>query len=231
MAGNNSVFSRAQQKYRSQSLRGNGSNSSVVSAGNGSNEPVRVRMNNGISARKASWIAVHKPRPKDVGLHDLVTIVVHEVSKHSTKADTKAEREYTLDAALKDFIRLNGGNLRPDRQSRGDPKISLSFAKEFEGKGNVKREDMLTARIQAEVIDVMPNGNLLLEAMHTVVTDEEKTTITLTGICRGKDVGIDNTILSSQLARLDLQKHHQGMARDATKRGMLSGLLDFLSPF
>jgi flagellar basal body L-ring protein FlgH len=67
--------------------------------------------------------------------------------------------------------------------------------------------------------------------MHSVITDEEETTITLTGVCRSKDVGADNTILSTQLARLDVQKHHRGTARDATKPGLLGGLLDWLTLF
>jgi len=183
------------------------------------------------SAQSASWITVDKPRPKDVRVHDLVTIIVNEVSKNTTKADTKADREYGLDAALKDWIQLTGGNLRPDKQGAGDPKVSLSYKKQFEGKGDIKREDTVTARIQAEVIDVLPNGNLVLESTHQVITDEEETLITLSGICRSKDVGVDNTVLSTQLARLDLQKHHKGIGRDTGKRGLLSGLVDWLAPF
>ncbi|MBN1846168.1 MAG: flagellar basal body L-ring protein FlgH [Sedimentisphaerales bacterium] len=183
------------------------------------------------SIKKASWITVDKPSPKDIRVHDLVTIIVHEVSKHTTTEDTKAEREYTIETALQDWIRLNGGKLRPDKQPKGDPKIGFEFNREFEGKGDIKRQDSLSARIQAEVIDVMPNGNLILEATHTVVTNEEKTYITLTGVCRSKDVGADNTIMSSQLARLDISKHHEGVARDANKRGLLSGLIDWMAIF
>jgi len=227
-AKGNSIYSRAQKEVQANSVRGKSSEQLPLSGGgNGQIASRRV----GLSGRKASWIAVGKPRPKDVGMHDLVTIIVSEVSKNTTKASTKSDRDYSIEAALEDWLRLTGGNLRPDRQSRGDPKAKLSFKKEFDGKGDIKREDTVTARIQAEVIDVMPNGNLLLEATHSITTDEETTTITLAGICRSKDVTFNNTIVSSQLARLDLQKHHTGVARDATKPGLISGLLDFLCPF
>jgi len=183
------------------------------------------------SIYRASWFAVEEPSPKDYRVHDLVTIIVNEVSKHTTKEDTKADRDYQLDMAIKDWIRLTGGNLRPDKQLHGDPKIGVSMEKGFEGKSDIKREDTLVARIQAEIIDIKPNGNLLLEATHRVTTNEETTIITLTGTCRSKDVGVDNTIVSSQIAKLEISKQSSGIARDANKRGLLSGLWDWIALF
>jgi len=183
------------------------------------------------SVSEASWFAVEEPTPKDFREHDLITIIVHEVSKHSVKADAKSEREHTIDFKLKDWLRLSGGNLRPDRQLRGDPSIAGDFDREFEGKSDIKREDSLSARIQAEIIDVLPNGTLVLEATHTMVVDEETTLITLTGTCRSKDINIDNTIISSKIARLEIKKTHTGMARDTTKRSLLARALDYLNPF
>ena len=183
------------------------------------------------SVSEASWFAVEEPTPKDFREHDLITIIVHEVSKHSVKADAKAEREHTIDFKLKDWLRLSDGNLRPDRQLRGDPSIAGDFNREFEGKSDIKREDSLSARIQAEIIDVLPNGTLVLEATHSMTVDDETTLITLIGTCRSKDIGIDNTIISSKIARLEIKKTHTGMARDTTKRSLLARALDFLNPF
>ena len=53
----------------------------------------------------------------------------------------------------------------------------------------------------------------------------------LTGICRAEDVNADNTILSTQLFDLQLQKNHTGAVRDATKRGWFLKVLDAVSPF
>jgi len=228
----NSIYNRAVKKISNQRLRsfasdGSG-NTNVV--GNSSVNVDKVEQPR-ISRKSDSWIAVDKPRPKDIRVHDLVTIIVNEVSKHASKEDTKSEREYSVDAALKDWLRYSSGSLRPDKQPSGDPKIGFSYEREFEGKGDNNRSDTLSARIQAEVIDVMPNGNLILEATHKVVTNEEETVITLTGTCRSKDVGVDNTIISTQLAQLDVRKHHKGIVRDANKRGLLSGLIDWLAIF
>ncbi len=233
-AGNgNSLFVRAEEDRQNSALRQQGMKTDSSGKSLGETESASLRLNSSrrTPILKASWITVAEPSPKDYRVHDLITIVVNEVSKNSTKADTKADREYSVDSKLQDWISLSGLNLRPDKQSHGDPKVGLSYDREFEGKGDIKREDSLTARIQAQVIDVLPNGTLLLEATKKVIIDEEETTIVLSGICRSKDVGIDNSILSSQLADLNLRKSHKGMARDATKRGLLSGLVDWLGIF
>lgn len=232
---NNSLYQRYEEEQRIRDLN------KVTQGSLSSNATLQKHANNTSSMSsltqgttpilKASWITVEEPIPKDFRVHDLVTIIIHEVSKHSTKADTETEREFSINAKIDDWIRLTGGNLRPDKQLRGDPKIKASVSRDFEGTAEVSREDSLTARIQAEIIDVLPNGNLLLEATHTIITDEDTTKISLTGMCRSKDMGIDNTIISSRIANLKVKKEHTGVAHDATKRGFMAKLLDFLNPF
>ena len=185
----------------------------------------------GMGALEVSWMTVDIPQPKDFRVHDLISIIVNEVSKSSSKADRRSDRENTIEAKLEDWIRFTGFGVRPDKQSRGDPAVTAGIEREFKGKGWVKREDILTARIQAEIIDVLPNGNLVLEAHKRVVTDDDATIVTLTGICRSKDVMSDNSIISTKLAHLEVRKTHSGSARDAVKRGFLTQLLDRLSPF
>lgn len=185
-----------------------------------------------ISSLEASWITVDIPQPKDFRVHDLVEIIVNEVSKHSTKADSKLERENSIDASLTDWLRFgNNLSIRPDRQSDGDPKIAASIEREFEGTGEQLREDAVTYRIMAEVVDVLPNGTLVLEATKTIVTDEDATTLTLTGVCRSTDIGLNNTLLSSKLAKLQVRKTSAGAARDATRRGAIHRFWDRFNPF
>jgi len=233
----NSIYLRAERTTRVRNVRGQGVGaSSSLALLEGTGQGAGARGLSGynqdhVSAREASWITVAKPRPRDVRVHDLITIVVNEVSKSSTKAKTKTERKNSIDTALEDWLKFTSGNLGADQQGGGTPKVKLSHTRKLDAKGDIDRQDTLTARIRAEVMDVLPNGNLVLEATHTVVTDDERTTITLTGMCSGKDIGADKTVLSSSLARLDLRKEHSGMTRDATKRGLIFGFLDWLAPF
>ncbi len=245
LAQTNSLYLRAEQEVYTNSLRGEGASNSAAQEGrnsDGVNETAASRNRSGgvragqikrniTPVMKSSWYSVKEPDPKHFRVHDLVTIIVEEASKHSVTAESETGRESSIDARLDDWLRLTKGALRPDPQPFGDQSIKASSTREFEGESDIKREDTLSARIQAEVIDVLPNGNLVLEASHTVVLDDETTQITLTGMCRSKDVTVDNVLLSSKIARLEVNKKHTGAARDATKRGFIHELLDFLNPF
>src|SRR5690606_17676746 len=89
-------------------------------------------------------------------------------------------------------------------------RYEIETGKKFKGDGKFDRSDEVTARITAEVIEVLPNGNLVLEARSMVTTNLEATIIRLTGICRPDDISAANTILSSQVHDLRLEKIHTG---------------------
>jgi len=239
---NNSLYRQVEHNIQARSLRGQslrqvrGTSRGGMSASGNSRQNILGHSQSAFSQNstpifEANWFAVEKPTPKDFRVHDLITIIVNEVSKHTVKADAESAREQTVDFKLEDWLKFTKGNLNPAALPLGDPAIKGSFKRDSQGESDINREDTLSARIQAEVIDVMPNGNLILEATHTVVADDETTTITLTGTCRSKDVGVDNTIISSKIAKLEIRKFHTGMARDSTKRSHLQRFLDFLNPF
>lgn len=55
--------------------------------------------------------------------------------------------------------------------------------------------------------------------------------MTLIGYCRGQDVTADNSILSTQLADVELRTKNSGQVRDASRRGWLQRITDTLRPF
>ena len=232
-AQTNSLYIRATEEHaaKSGSAVGSAGGAGLVDSTGYKQRNRSLGQQSGPSALMASWITVEEPAPKDFRVNDLITVVVHEISKHSTTADTETERETSIDLKLEEWFRFTGGAVRASDKKHGTPKLKGSISRQFDGKGDIERQDSLSAEIQAKIIDIMPNGNLLLEAAHSITTDDEKTKITLTGTCRPKDVTADNSIISSKLADLDIKKMHTGVARDATKRGVLSTILDFLNPF
>lgn len=232
--GTNSIYLRTENDARTRTIRGNQkqqSQTSELASATAAVQRAAVQPQMTVSVSKASWYTIAEPTPTGFHVHDLVTIVVHEVSKHSSKADTKTERESNIDLQIEDWIRFTRGGVRLAPKTNGEPTVKAGVSRDFEGKGDVKREDTLSARIQAEIIDIMPNGNLLLEASHSVTTDDETTTITLTGWCRSQDIGPGNSIVSSQLHGLNVSKTHTGVARDATQKGWVGAILDFINPF
>jgi flagellar L-ring protein precursor FlgH len=190
-------------------------------------EPSRARL------AQVSFIHVPEPEPRTLKKHDLVTIIIREESQFRSQGTTDLSRETEIQAALREWLRFNtnGYLLQGGGQGPVPPSVRFNSSREFQGEGSVDRSDRLIARIQAEVVDVKPNGTFAIQARKRIQTDEEEQELILTGICRGADVTVDNTILSTQIANLELIKSHKGAVRDSTRRGLVPRLLDFVNPF
>ena len=180
-----------------------------------------------------SFTAVPEPIPRTLRKHDQVTIIVREESEFSSRGSAEVKKQADFEAALEEFIRikirnaeLEGGGIGPT-----PPSIKYSSRNNFKGEGSVDRSDSFTTRVQAEVVDVKPNGTLVLQARSHIRTDDEDRTFILTGTCRVEDVSADNTILSTQLFDKDIQHKSKGSVRNATRRGWLPNLLDAINPF
>jgi flagellar L-ring protein precursor FlgH len=183
--------------------------------------------------RDVSYTAIPIPEPRVIKKHDLVTIIVREESQFSSEGTNDAKRESTLDAAVEDFIKLKLSNWEIEGGALGPqpPRIAMHGNREYKSEGTVDRSDRLTARITAEVLDVKPNGTLVLQARKRIKTDDEEQCFTLSGTCRAEDITADNTVLSTALHDQELTKTHKGNVRNATRRGWGGKLLDALSPF
>jgi flagellar L-ring protein precursor FlgH len=179
-----------------------------------------------------SPFAVRLPEPEVLRVHDQVTIIVRESKSAMTKAKLEQKKDWTHEWELSKWIRFSAEDgLVPNGFPQGNPAVAFDYKDDYGGDGKYDRRDELTTRIQATVIDVKPNGVLVLEAKKGITIDEEGYTITLTGSCRSVDVTPTNTVLSTQIANLDVQVHHTGAMRDAQRRGWLKRGLDLLRPF
>jgi flagellar L-ring protein FlgH len=180
-----------------------------------------------------SLIAVGEQQPKVLKKHDLVTIIVQEVSQFESKGTTDLQKSADFDAKVDQWIslRLAALSVHGTGQATNPVETKLEATRDFNGNADVDRSDTFTLRLEAEVIDVKPNGTMVVQAKKHIKTDEEDQQIILTGTCRVQDVDSSNSVLSTALHDLDLQKVTKGAVRDTTKRGLIPRLLDFINPF
>lgn len=180
-----------------------------------------------------SFFAVPDPQPRTMKKNDLVTIIIREISEFKTDGTTDLKKEADMQAKVEEWVKLSLKNLEIQGGAEGPtpPAIKLSGTRNFKGEATVDRTDSLIMRVTAEVVDVKPNGTLVLQARQRIKTDDEEQILILSGVCRVEDVTPDNTVLSTQMFDKDVSKIHKGAVRDTTKRGLLSRLLDVLNPF
>lgn len=180
---------------------------------------------------KYSWLAIQPPPPKTFEVHDLVTIIVQQRRQYEADAEMQAEKDWNIRTQLEEFFKPTAGGLGAATFRRGMPNIDFSFENETDAKADAKRDDKLTTRITGTIIDVKPNGNLVLQARGRLQHDDEISVITVTGECRKDDVTADNAILSTQIADLNIEVTNEGVLRRSTRRGWIPELLDWLRPF
>ncbi|MHC4994232.1 MAG: flagellar basal body L-ring protein FlgH, partial [Planctomycetota bacterium] len=111
------------------------------------------------------------------------------------------------------------------------PEVGVDFNREFNGEGEYERRDSMTTRLTGQIIDVKPNGLLVIEARTYIQNDDEIQDIKVTGTWRETDVAIDNTVLSTQGFDVRIQKTNEGELRKASKKGLFTKVLDTLFAF
>ena len=89
----------------------------------------------------------------------------------------------------------------------------------------------ITARSAVQVIDVLPNGNLVVEGTREISFSKERQFVSLHGIIRPYDIQPDNTVASSNVADAQIQVISEGELTDAQKKGWLLRLNDKINPF
>jgi flagellar L-ring protein precursor FlgH len=189
-----------------------------------------------IGAPAVSFTSVTPPKPKTYQKNDIVTVIVAVNSASSTSSEANSEKKQDFDVALQQFIQLaQSASGLPTVGVVGEPtklpEIKFKYDNSRKAQANQGRTDKVSDRFAAIVVDVKPNGTMVLEAIQQVAMDREVLHYKMSGICRSADVTPDNTILSTQLANLNLSKKTTGEVRDGVKRGWLNTAIDKLSPF
>lgn len=182
--------------------------------------------------RETSLYMVEAPKPKTIQVNDKVTIIISESSTSTSKQKLDTKKDASLSATLKKFPDLAA--LIDGRLESGAGNITAvdaSAGGKFKGDGTYERSDRYTDRITATVLDVKPNGVLVVEARRTIAKDKESQTVLLTGEVRREDVTDNNTVQSSQLAELTVVVQNEGDVKDTASKGWLTQFFETVFNF
>jgi flagellar L-ring protein FlgH len=167
-------------------------------------------------------------KARNVG--DIVTISIVESAKASKNATTKTERTSGLEAnwtgVFDNFAKQYkvGGLAIP-----ADNKVA--FANNFDGKGETTRTSYMSAFITAHVIEVLANGNMVIQGAREVQVNGENQFIYIRGIIRPEDISTANVILSTFVADAVIELSGEGPVSDKQRPGWLARILDWAWPF
>ncbi len=174
-------------------------------------------------APNASLLSDFKPRR--VG--DLVFIDVVESSAASVSSSAKRARD---SGALGGIVGAVGALPVPGAAVVGGVAGGLG-ARKYEGKGSTDRRSDVRARIVARVVEVLPNGDLRVEAVKSVKINKEHERLALGGIVRARDVSADNSVPTTSVGELRVELSGKGIASADNAPGWLYRLFEKITPF
>jgi flagellar L-ring protein FlgH len=144
--------------------------------------------------------------------HDLISIVVVEALSASTDGSVKNSRSSSASsqvAAL--FAKLSGGNSLQNL-------LSQNSASALTAQGQSVTNSTLNTTVGGQVVSVLPNGILVIEAERQVAFNQQTQMIRLRGLVRPSDVNTNNQVLSTAVTDLELEVVGKGIINDYTYR-------------
>jgi len=168
---------------------------------------------------------------RELQINDIVTVLVDHRSSMISEGDAESRRNLSLNAVLADWLAFDGKDIYPAPQERGNPRINGSLQSQYRTESEMELRDSLTFRIAAAVVDIRPNGNLVIEARKEIRINEEVWMQSLTGVVRRQSIGPDRTVRSDEVAELRIEKRERGFVNDAYTRGWFTRWYDTWKPF
>jgi flagellar L-ring protein precursor FlgH len=184
------------------------------------------------------------PRARNIG--DTLTIVLNEktAAKRSSNASAEKTTEAEINADLSSLNNIAGvsrglsgvGRVARDIANRtmaaGNSVNGLTAegSVTFEGAGEAAAQNDFTGTITVTVIEVLPNGNLIVAGEKQLAVSAEEEIIRISGVVNPSDL-VRNSTTSSRVADLRLEYRGRGFGDDTSRPGWLTGWLMKLSPF
>lgn len=160
----------------------------------------------------ANLYSDHKAR----AVGDILTIVISESSSATRAGQARNSKSASAEASAGTGVFKWIANAGMDSQDS------------FNAQGSISNTNKVSGRMTAQVIEVKPNGNLVISGTQTIKQNGEEQKITVTGVVRPDDVTVNNTVLSSYVADAQIHIDGKGPIAGKQRQGILTQIFNFL---
>lgn len=152
---------------------------------------------------------------KALRIGDVLTVVVQESASAASSTDLHSTRNFNVSG------QVTYGKAGTHAGSAGTGSSS-------DGTGTTERSGKLLAQVSVRVNGINSNGDLLVAGQQSLKINGEEQRISLSGLVRPRDVGDDNTVLSSRIAEVKIRFDGAGFVSDQSKPGWLARFFNLL---
>ena len=149
---------------------------------------------------------------KAVRIHDVISIVVTESLAASTDGQVKNTRASNASSSISALF----GALKASNSLQN--LVGQNSASGLTAQGQSTTNSSLTTTFGGEVVDVLPNGMLVVQATRQLTFSQQTQLIKLRGLVRPEDVSAQNQVLSTAMTDLELEVTGKGIVSDSTYR-------------
>jgi flagellar L-ring protein precursor FlgH len=144
--------------------------------------------------------------------NDLISVVVEESLAATTTGKVNNSRASAANSGISGLLgTLHAGNALQNL-------ITQKSSNSLGAQGESDTASTLTTTFGGQVIDVLPNGMLVIEAARQVEFSQQTQTIILRGLVRPEDISQQNQVLSTAISSLELEVKGKGIINDYTRR-------------
>jgi flagellar L-ring protein precursor FlgH len=186
-------------------------------------EPQRASYENGSIFAAVNYQPLFEDRrARHVG--DTLIVSINENINASKGGETKTDRTGSVTASVPSISGL------PLKTLQG-LSVNGSSASSFDGKGQSSSNNTFAGIITVTVIEVLPNGNLLVSGEKQVGINQSTEFIRFSGVVNPTTIVSGNTVSSTQVADARIETRANGPLDEAQTVGWLQRVFHSFSPF
>lgn len=169
-------------------------------------------------------------RARSVGDTLIVTITENTVANEQDQKTLSRTTSGSGQIQAFDLLRTAAGNNNGGSNSLQQfPSQTTNY--QFAGSAQNTVSRVFTDRMAVTVVDVLPNGNLVLEGYRSRVVAGEERVLRITGVARPADIGVGNIIPSGSVANFRISYLGRGPSTQNNKQGFLTRLFSVFRLF
>jgi flagellar L-ring protein precursor FlgH len=142
-------------------------------------------------------------------LNDTITIQVGVQTTATQSGTVDSERSFTSTSAITGVMGRT--------PAATNPLLSGSSSSALKGQGSTASNTLFQTNLTGQVISVLPNGNLVVEAGRQIFMNNQHENVIVRGMIRPGDIGPNNTVASTALSNLEIEMKGKGIISDGVR--------------
>jgi flagellar L-ring protein precursor FlgH len=142
-------------------------------------------------------------------VNDTITIQIAVQTTAAQSGTVDSERTFTTNSAITGIMGRT--------PAATNPLLSANSSSALKGQGSTASNTLFATSLTGQVISVLPNGNLVVEAGRQIFMNNQHENVIVRGMVRPGDIGPNNTVSSTSLSNLEIEMKGKGIISDGVR--------------